>query len=519
MRLILFPNQLFSPKELKKLTPNNGDIQIHLIEHTLFYGKRKYKYIANPPSKSPKAKPMKFNRRKIVFHRATMLHFIDECKQQDIKITFHESIDNLNEMKKELLGNKNKTLSLSSLDIVYFDPVDRELTLELTKTFPNAMQLDTPYFLFTPNDIYRFLSYKDPKHTKARDKITHSSFYKFALDELDIPFIKKSLDTENRDKFEEKDIPNIDYKTYDNKYIDKAKKWLEKSDYKDYPGELENWWLPIMRQGAEKQLQDFLKNDLKYFGKYQDAMVIQRPFLYHSRLSSLLNIGLLTPRIVVEETVKYYKKHRTKIPLSSFEGFIRQIIGWREYERIVYHLFYSEIVAANEFKNKRELKDVWYKIPDKTVLTPLDDAISQAWTYGYLHHIYRLMVVSNAMNLMTVKPYDAYRWFMEFATDSYDWVMIGNVYSMGMWADGGKTMRKPYISSNAYIEKMSVGYDEDKEWREKWRGLYYHFLERNSNVLKKTIYARNLGTLKRMKKVEKIDLMREARETIQYYTK
>ena len=138
---------------------------------------------------------------------------------------------------------------------------------------------------------------------------------------------------------------------------------------------------------------------------------------------------------------------------------------------------------------------------------------------AYTHHIERLMVLGNLMLLLSISPDEVYRWFMELFIDSYDWVMIGNVYSMGMWADGGKTMRKPYISSNAYIEKMSVGYDEDKEWQEKWRGLYYHFLDHKSSVLKKTIYARNLGALKRMKKTEKIDLMREARETIQYYTK
>jgi len=274
-----------------------------------------------------------------------------------------------------------------------------------------------------------------------------------------------------------------------------------------------------MRGGAEKHLQEFLKNDLKDFGKYQDAMVIQRPFLYHSRLSSLLNIGLLTPRKVIDETVSYYKKNRSKIPIASFEGFIRQIIGWREYERMIYLVYYQELVKSNEFNNKNKLNEKWYTEYSKSeCLLPLDDALSQAWEYGYLHHIYRLMVVSNAMNLMDIEPYEAYRWFMEFPTDSYDWVMIGNVYSMGMWADGGKTMRKPYISSNAYIEKMSLGYKEG-DWKERWRGLYYHFLEKNSSILKKTIYARNLGALKKMKSSDRSSLNKNAKTAIQYYTK
>lgn len=513
MRLVLFPNQLFAPKELKKLT--DSTIHVHLVEHTLFYGNRKYQYITS--GKSPKATPMRFNRRKLVFHRATMLRFIDECKAENLNITFHENINSLKEIKKELISNASKSLSLASLEVVYFDPVDRELLYELNQSFPNGVQLDTPYFLFSHHNLYEYLELGDK--TNLKNRLTHSSFYKFALEKLDIPFIKKSYDTENRGTFDEKDVPLFDYATYENKYIDKAIEWLNDSKYKDNPGSIDNWWLPIMREGAERQLKEFLKNDLKHFGKYQDAMVIQRPFLYHSRLSSLLNIGLLTPRQVVDETIRYYKKNRTKIPIASFEGFIRQIIGWREYERMIYHIYYVELVTSNEFNHKHKLNEKWYtKQSQSGCLLPLDDAISQAWQYGYLHHIYRLMVVSNAMNLMGIMPYEAYRWFMEFATDSYDWVMIGNVYSMGMWADGGKTMRKPYISSNSYIEKMSLGYKEG-DWGEKWRGLYYHFLGKHSNILKKTIYARNLGALKKMKNTERISLNKLAQQTIRYYTK
>jgi len=136
MHLILFPNQLFEPQELKKLS--NNSIQIHLVEHTLFYGNRKYKYITSS-GKSPKAEPMRFNRRKIVFHRATMMRFIDECKSQDLDITFHEDIDSLKQIKKDLNSKKSDK-------IVFFDPVDRELLYELNQSFPNGVQLDTPYF-------------------------------------------------------------------------------------------------------------------------------------------------------------------------------------------------------------------------------------------------------------------------------------------------------------------------------------------------------------------------------------
>lgn len=507
MKLLVFPHQLFDPSILKK----TGCTHIHLVEHTLFYGNRKYKYIAETKSKSPKAIPMKFNKRKLVFHRATMLVFLDECKKAGLPITFHEKVDSMNDMKKPLVGKSKVSLaSIESFDIAYFDPVDHELQSELNSSFPTATRLETPYFLFTTPQLMEYLG------DKAPTSLSHSGFYTHSLNVNNIPYIKKSYDTENRGTFAVKDVPPMDYDVYENKYLEKAVKWVEK-EYPNNPGSVENMWIPMMRSGAKHQLKEFLKTDLKNFGKYQDAMVIQRPFLYHSRLSALLNVGLLTPREVVDETVSYYKKHRTKIPIASFEGFIRQVAGWREYERLIYVSLYPDMVMSNILKNKGKLTNEWYTRDEKKYLTPLNDAIDQAWEYGYLHHIYRLMVVANGMNLMGVEPYEAYRWFMEFAVDSYDWVMIGNVYSMGMWADGGKTMRKPYISSNAYIEKMSIGYDDD--WGKYWRGLFYNFLQKHEKVIGKTVYARNLGTYKKMGAVEKRDIKKNAREVITYYVK
>lgn len=514
MKLLLFPHQLFEPSLLKK----TGCKQVHLIEHTLFYGERKYKYIAETKSNSPKASPMKFNKRKLVFHRATMLAFLDECKQAGINIVFHEQIQDMKKMKSINAQKGKVTLaSIDTFDIAYFDPVDHELQAELNSVFPTATRLETPYFLFTNEQLLEYLG------DKAPSSLSHAGFYTHSLKVNEIPYITKSYDTENRGTFTEQTVPPMDYEIYENKYLKKAIQWVD-THYPKNPGSTDSMWLPIMRSGANHQLKSFLKTHLKHFGKYQDAMVSERPFLYHSRLSALLNIGLLTPRDVLDETIKYYRKNRTRIPIASFEGFIRQVAGWREYERLIYITLYADMVTSNIFTHTGKLGNEWYTYGNKNAkdekqyLTPLNDAIDQAWEYGYLHHIYRLMVVANGMNLMGVHPYEAYRWFMEFAVDSYDWVMIGNVYSMGMWADGGKTMRKPYLSSNAYIEKMSIGYNE-KEWGVYWRALFYNFLQKHEKVIGKTIYARNLGAYKKMGAVQKRDIRKQAKEVIRYYVK
>lgn len=522
MKLLLFPHQLFDPSYLKTvLSKERTPSQIHLIEHTLFYGARKFKYVSgNSGTTSPKASPMKFNKRKLVFHRASMLAYIDECKKVGLPpIRFHENISSLKACKSILTSSKaNVSLaSLASLDIMYFDPVDHELQHELNQTFPCAIRMETPYFLFTSAQLMDYLGMETKKSPPS--SLTHSAFYTHSLKVHKVPYITKSHDKENRHAFKADNVPPMDIPTYSGKYIQKAIAWVERM-YPSHYGSTDTMWLPVERKDARASLKSFLKTHVKTFGKYQDAMVIQRPFLHHSRLSALLNNGLLTPQEVLDETVAYYKKHRTSIPLASFEGFIRQLVGWREYQRLLYISLYTEMVTSNHFHNQGRLSNVWYPMDKpREYLTPLNDAIDQAWEYGYLHHIYRLMVVANGMNLMGVHPYEAYRWFMEFAVDSYDWVMIGNVYSMGMWADGGKTMRKPYLSSNAYIENMSIGYTEDDTWGSYWKSLFYVFLKKNEPAIRKTIYARNLGAYGKMSAVQKRDMAREAKEAIRYYVK
>lgn len=268
------------------------------------------------------------------------------------------------------------------------------------------------------------------------------------------------------------------------------------------------FYIPITHKEAKKWFLNFMKTKMNNFAQYQDSIIPNEPFLYHSVISVICNIGLLNPDYIVNEVIKMYKSK--KISIQNYEAFIRQIIGWREYQHFIYEFLKDELMNKNYFNNNNKLTEHWYN--GTLGIPPVDDAIQIAFKYGYLHHIIRLMVMCNFMNLCGISPAEVYKWFMIFSTDSYDWVMVGNVYSMGLWCDGGVTMRKPYISTGNYVQNMANNRYVKNEWENIWHSLYYNFLSKNRKKLEKTIYARNLGhldnlsnnSLKEIKKTSKI---------------
>lgn len=218
---------------------------------------------------------------------------------------------------------------------------------------------------------------------------------------------------------------------------------------------------------------------MHHFGDYEDAIVQDEEILFHSCLSPLLNIGLLTPRQVIDETIKFNKKH--KVPLNSLEGFIRQLIGWREFIRGIYHTVGEKQRKRNFFKHNRKLSTPFYQ--GTTGVTPIDVAIKKVLKNGYVHHIERLMVLGNFFLLCGISPNEVYRWFMELFIDSYDWVMVPNVYGMSQYSDGGMMTTKPYFSGSNYILKMS---DFKKApWCEVWDALFWEFLIKHDRFFAK----------------------------------
>lgn len=207
------------------------------------------------------------------------------------------------------------------------------------------------------------------------------------------------------------------------------------------------------------------------FGPYEDAIEEKSPFLFHSVLSPLLNCGLITPHELIDEALLA----ANRIPINSLEGFIRQVIGWREFVRGVYKKFSEKEEDSNFFKHHRNFTSDWYN--GTTGIIPLDHVIKKAWRYGYCHHIERLMMLSNIMLLSELCPREVHRWFMEMFIDSADWVMGPNVFGMGQFSDGGLFTTKPYICGSNYILKMSSFKKDD--WCDVLHGLYWRFIDKH----------------------------------------
>ncbi len=246
----------------------------------------------------------------------------------------------------------------------------------------------------------------------------------------------------------------------------------------DNPGSLDHFWLPTTASGAGDWLEAFLEQRLRDFGRFEDALTHRSDFVYHSGLSPLLNVGLLTPRHVVDRILEYGRRHR--VPINSVEGIVRQIIGWREFVRGIHHRYGPAMRTRNVWGGQRRLSDSWYR--GATGIEPLDDVIGKTHRLGWAHHIERLMLAANLMNLAGIRPPDVYRWFMEMYVDAYDWVMVPNVFGMGLTSDGGIFSTKPYICASNYVLRMSDYRRGD--WCAVMDGLFWRFVARHEDALK-----------------------------------
>jgi deoxyribodipyrimidine photolyase-related protein len=246
-----------------------------------------------------------------------------------------------------------------------------------------------------------------------------------------------------------------------------AIEWVA-TEFPDAPGDPHHFAWPTDPDEARDHLREFVCDRLVDFGPYEDAISATHPFINHGLLSAALNCGLLDPREVLQTVLA-----APGTPIASLEGFVRQIIGWREYMRATYHVHGRGMRSSNRLRQDNGLGDGWWTA--ETGLDPVDLVISRVLTTGYAHHIERLMVLGNAMSLLRVHPDAVYEWFMELFIDAYDWVMVPNVYAMSQFAAGTAITTKPYVSGSNYLRKMSdipVG-----PWVADWDALYWTFIE------------------------------------------
>lgn len=236
---------------------------------------------------------------------------------------------------------------------------------------------------------------------------------------------------------------------------------------------------PLDHSQASRWLDIFLQERFRSFGDYEDAISTEHPFIFHSLLSSSLNIGLLTPRQVIRRSIEYASQNQ--VPLNSLEGFIRQILGWREFMRHTYIGKGSDMRRSNFWKHTGTIPAAFTK--GQTGILPVDNVIKKVKHFGYAHHIERLMILGNFLLLCEIDPLEIYKWFMRQFIDAYDWVMVPNIFGMSQFADGGSMVTKPYICGSAYILRMSDLQRGD--WCDILDSLFWRFLHIHKPIFQK----------------------------------
>ena len=467
MDLVLFPNQLFEIKLLKFTTPMVKTI--YFIEDPVFYGDRKG---------STAVENLQLNQLRIAYMYVVHQRYIKQLKEAGYKVVFKSILD---------LFGKDISYSFLPKKCILYDPCDHVLMKRLQSTDIQSTLLESPSFLLSNQDIQ---TYRKDKKTK---RLQHYDFYKFVKHKLNILEKVESQDKYNREPYR-KDIPmppNAFQHLFSNpKEWASAIKWLEKTPFKNNPSPSDEWntiiktyliHLPLTSADVKHWLLDFIKYRFNNYGKYQDVVTSKNVLLYHSGLSIYLNNGLVTPMEVIQAVSK------KKTDIQNYEGFVRQVIGWREYCRMYYLQVASTDFRKNIFKQplQKKLGEAWYN--GQTDIPIVDETIRYAFNYGYLNHIQRLMVMANYMTLSNIHADRIYQWMYEFSLDSYEWVMIFNCYSMGSWSDGGLAMRKPYISSANYILKMTDATKGD--WIIIWNKRFQTFLKKHQSILKHTQLA------------------------------
>ena len=445
---IIFPHQLVEQSTLVSTCDT-----IYLVEEWLYF------------------KQFNFHKQKIAFHRASMKFYENYLQSKKIKVIY---IDSTNELAN--IKNLIPYLKKSGVDAFdYIDTTDYWLEQRISKACSNSSIKATKnrslLFLNSSEEITTFFS--------DRKRMFQTDFYKYQrqsrnilLEQNQKPLGGKwTYDDENRLKYPKgKTPPKVDF-LKPNLFYKEAISYTNKNFADNYGLLATEFIYPTTFTESKTWLQDFFATRFFEFGAYEDAIVSKENILHHSVLTPMLNVGLLTPQYIIDEALQFASNN--EIPINSLEGFIRQIIGWREFIRAVYELKGKEERTKNYWGFTRKIPPSFWN--GTTGIEPIDDTIKKVLETGYCHHIERLMVLGNFMLLCEFDPNEVYRWFMELFIDAYDWVMVPNVYGMSQFADGGLMATKPYISGSNYLMKMS---DYKKgEWQTIWDGLFWRFMD------------------------------------------
>jgi deoxyribodipyrimidine photolyase-related protein len=447
---IILPNQLFAKSPLLSVAS-----QFYLLEHEQFFLRHRY------------------HKKKLLLHRASMKAYERTLRERGLRVDY---VDCGQGQKLTQLADRLRRRNIEQLCIL--DPVDTRIVTEIGQLRKvsglDVNILDTPQFLTDRRGTgellgsahrYRMATFYPSQRIRLRVLVQESR-----------PVGGKwSFDVQNRQRLPSAvrvpALPSVPM----TELTREAMGYVEKH-FGNNPGTTEGWLCPTTYDGALAWLTDFIEHRLASFGPYEDAISKNRGTLFHSVLSPLLNTGLLTPDEVVNRVVEYAERH--DVGLASLEGFVRQVIGWREFVRGVYVAIGEQQREGNFWGLSNPLPRSFYD--GSTGVEPVDTIIHRVLRNAYAQHIERLMILGNFMLLCEIRPDEVYRWFMELFIDAYDWVMVANVYGMSQYADGGRITTKPYISSSNYLRKMSDFRGGD--WCDIWDGLFWRFVSKHKRA-------------------------------------
>lgn len=475
---IVFPHQLF-----EKHPAVSRSRPVFLIEDVLFFSQ------------------YAFHQQKIVLHRASMKYYQSRLQNQKLTVTYVEN-------KDADLATLFARWKREGIDELHFaDPTDYLLKRRLhryAKQFAmGVVEYPNPSFLSTPEDLNKMFA-GEKKYFMANFYIKQRKRLKILVNRDATPVGGQwSFDADNRKrvpkglKIPMRVTPKAD------PWTTEAQKYVAKH-FRHHYGNAASFSYPVIHSSAEKMLEDFLINRMHDFGAYEDAIVHDESVLFHSVLTPALNTGLLTPQQILEKLFDFHQ--REKYPLNSLEGFVRQIIGWREFMRAVYEREGVFMRKRNFWNFSRKLPASFYN--GTTGITPIDTTIQKVLSHAYCHHIERLMILGGFMQLCEFDPDAVYRWFMELFIDAYDWVMVPNVYGMSQYADGGLITTKPYVSGSNYVLKMS-DYKRGP-WCDTWDALYWRYMYAHSDLF--STNPRMLMIVNLVKKMDKAKLKKHVAE-------
>jgi deoxyribodipyrimidine photolyase-related protein len=388
---------------------------------------------------------------KIALFLSAMRHFADNLKEQNYPLTYvqNSSLTIVAALKEKLLHKKFTHL-------VCVEPGEWRLKQqieELAKDVSISLEMrEDEHFYCSHQEFIGWVADKKELRLEYFYRLMRKTHHILIDSEGNPEGGQWNFDQDNRKPYPKKG-PGIieDPALFEPDSISKEVIDFVNTTYSDHPGSLDHFRWPVTRTQALEALNYFVEYRLRNFGVFQDAMWTDTPFGWHSILSSSLNLKLLNPREVIQAVLLAWKKY--ELDLSTVEGFIRQIVGWREFVRGMYYLDMPQMAQDNYYDHQKALPK-WYW-NGQTNMACMKDAIGQTLKYGYAHHIQRLMVTGNFALLAEILPSEVCAWYLAVYVDAIEWVELPNTAGMALFANGGRFTSKPYIASGAYIKRMS----------------------------------------------------------------